>query len=98
MSRFFSTTARAFLSFVWKGTEPHSQYEVTARTQILKNTKLDGVDTVEIAGQPHTSRNDPKVHVSGQIFKNGKRVTSLHVYEDGTVGYSKEIFNESQEE
>lgn len=50
------------------------------------------------SGQPHTSRNDPKVHVSGQIFKNGKRVTSLHVYEDGTVGYSKEIFNESQEE
>lgn len=49
MSRFFSSTARSFLSFSWKGTEPVSKYEKLIKEGISKDPKLAKADVVEIA-------------------------------------------------
>jgi hypothetical protein len=49
MSRYFSSTARALLNFVWKGTEPVSYYESMIKDKLAKNPKLVGADRIEIA-------------------------------------------------
>jgi hypothetical protein len=54
--------------------------------------------SLQISGEPHTSASDPKTRVSGQVFKDGKRLTSIHAYEDGVVQYSKLDINDAQEE
>ncbi|KAK2795258.1 hypothetical protein FQN52_006188 [Onygenales sp. PD_12] len=98
ISRKFSSTARALLQFIWKGTEPIPKYEDTVISKVKKNTKLTGADRIEIAGGEHDSVADPKLRVSGQVFEGNRRLTSIHAYHDGTVVYSKEVFNKSQEE
>ncbi|KAF1820043.1 uncharacterized protein K489DRAFT_412070 [Dissoconium aciculare CBS 342.82] len=96
MSRYFSTTAQAFLKFIWKGTEPVTKYEDLIKSKLSDNSKLALADTVEIAGQPHVSSKDPKLRVSGQVYKGNVRLTSVHAYDDGTVEYSKQSYNEAQ--
>ncbi|KXS93468.1 hypothetical protein AC578_9219 [Pseudocercospora eumusae] len=98
MSRSFSSTARAILNFIWKGTEPVAQYEDLIKKKLSHNTRLAGADTVEIAGRPHTSSKDAKLRVSGQIFKDNARMTSIHAYDDGTVEYSKQSYNDAQKD
>ncbi|KAH6952599.1 hypothetical protein DER45DRAFT_573675 [Fusarium avenaceum] len=98
MSRYFSTTARALLDFIWKGSEPVESFETMIRGKISRNSRLAEADKVEIAGQPHTSRKDPGFRVSGQIYKGNKRLTSVHAYEDGRIVFSKDDYNASQEE
>jgi hypothetical protein len=48
-------------------------------------------------GQAHTSHEDSKLRVSGQIFRAQARLTSVHAYADGEVEYSKQSFNDAQE-
>jgi hypothetical protein len=47
--RNFSTTARALLEFIWKGTGSNSQYEDRIKAKLAKNPKLVDADKVEIA-------------------------------------------------
>ncbi|KAJ5248623.1 hypothetical protein N7468_000074 [Penicillium chermesinum] len=96
--RNFSTTARALLEFIWKGTTSNPQYEARIKAKLAKNRKLADADKVEIAGDEHTSPEDPKARVSGQVFKNNRRLTSLHAYHDGTIIYSKDSINKAQED
>lgn len=49
------------------------------------------------SGEPHTSDKDKELRASGQIFQGQSRLTSVHVYENGTVEYSKASFNGAQE-
>jgi hypothetical protein len=49
MRRGISTTARALLQFIWKGTSPDPEYENMLKGKIAKNSKLIGADKVEIA-------------------------------------------------
>ncbi|KAF5963454.1 protein kinase [Fusarium bulbicola] len=98
MSRYFSTTARALLRFIWRGSEPVDSFENLIKDKVSRNPRLADADTVEIAGQPHTSRRDQGFRVSGQIYKGDKRLTSIHAYEDGRVVYSKDDYNNSQDE
>jgi hypothetical protein len=49
MRRGFSTAARAFLQFIWKGTSPDPEYENMLKEKISKNSKLAGADKIEIA-------------------------------------------------
>lgn len=85
------------LRFIWKGTEPVERYEDMIRDKMSKNSKLAGADVVEISGQPHISPAVSKLRVSGKIFQEATRLTSVHAYDDGTVKFSKESYNESQE-
>ena len=120
--RNFSTTARALLQFIWKGTGSKPQYEDRIKAKLAKNPKLADADRVEIAyvtayvfrrvsrcyrirrilmnisGDEHTSPADPKPRVSGQVFKDNRRLTSLHAYHDGTIIYSKDSINKVQGE
>lgn len=112
MARAFSTTARALLRFLWKGTDPVPKYESMIENSISQNPKLVEVDKIEIEyevkcslsrrvangcrGREHKSRADPVDRVSGKLFKGETRVTSVHAYHDGRVVYSKEEFNEAQ--
>ncbi|KAM5467387.1 hypothetical protein MauCBS54593_005355 [Microsporum audouinii] len=95
-ARAFSSSARALLEFVWKGTKSIPEYEENLRTQVRKNSKLVGADRIEIAGGEHDSDADPKLRVSGQIFEGNRRLTSVHAYKDGTIVFSKDVFNKSQ--
>lgn len=47
--RNFSTTARALLQFIWKGTGSNSQYEERITAKLAKNSKLVDADKVELA-------------------------------------------------
>lgn len=47
--RFFSSTARALLDFIWRGTEPVTEYEDLIKRTLSKNRKLADADRVEIA-------------------------------------------------
>ena len=47
--RNFSTTARALLEFIWKGTGSDAQYEARIKAKLAKNPKLVDADCVEIA-------------------------------------------------
>lgn len=49
------------------------------------------------SGQPHTSKKDEKMRASGQIFQDQSRLTSVYVYVDGTVEYSRKSVNDAQE-
>lgn len=49
------------------------------------------------SGDPHTSDKDKELRASGQIFQGDTRLTSVHVYANGTVEYSKASFNKAQE-
>ncbi|KAF4458959.1 hypothetical protein FALBO_14294 [Fusarium albosuccineum] len=97
MSRYFTTAARSLLRFIWKGSEPVESFEQLIQDKMSRNSRLTEADTVEIAGQPHSSRKDPAFRVSGQVFKGSKRLTSVHAYDDGRIVYSKEDYNRSQE-
>lgn len=48
MARAFSTTARALLRFLWKGTDPVPKYESMLEDAVSKNPKLEEVDKIEI--------------------------------------------------
>ncbi|KAL2686844.1 hypothetical protein Neosp_004386 [[Neocosmospora] mangrovei] len=98
MSRYFSTTARALLRFIWKGSEPVESFEELISSKVSKNSKLAEADTVEISGQPHDSYKDAGFRVSGQVYRGNKRLTSIHAYEDGRVVYSKDAYNAAQQE
>jgi hypothetical protein len=49
MSRYFSSTARALLKIIWKGTEEIPEYNSTIHRYVTNNTKLKGADTVTVA-------------------------------------------------
>lgn len=53
---------------------------------------------MNLSGDEHTSLTDPKPRVSGQVFKDNRRLTSLHAYHDGTIIYSKDSINKAQED
>ncbi|PYI03623.1 hypothetical protein BO78DRAFT_463183 [Aspergillus sclerotiicarbonarius CBS 121057] len=95
--RAFSSATRALIEFIWEGTKSHPKYEDLLKEKIKKNQKLSGVDKVKFAGDPHTSDKDKELRASGQIFQGQARLTSVHVYANGTVEYSKTSFNSAQE-
>ncbi|EER37135.1 conserved hypothetical protein [Histoplasma capsulatum var. duboisii H88] len=92
--------SKDFVKFVLEGTIAHPNYEDFVEDKRKKNKKLAGADEVKFAGAPHhTSDQDPKMRASGQVFRGTtSRLTSVHVYEDGTVVYSKESVNDAQED
>lgn len=53
---------------------------------------------MNLSGIEHTSPTDPNRHVSGRIFKMGRRLVSFHAYLNGRVVFSKASFNLAQEE
>jgi hypothetical protein len=59
MSRYFSSSARAFLNFIWKGTDPVGKYEDLLKEKLAKNPKLAQADTIEIAQVSPNSTRDP---------------------------------------
>ncbi|KGO64959.1 hypothetical protein PITC_041780 [Penicillium italicum] len=95
--RAFSSAARAFLEIIWEGTQSHREYEDLLKEKMKKNRKLSGADKVKFAGEPHTSDKDKELRASGQIFQGQSRLTSVHVYANGTVEYSKASYNGAQE-
>ena len=48
------------------------------------------------SGAAHTSRSDPQLHVSGQVFGPAGRITSVHAYDDGKLVYSQKKYNDAQ--
>lgn len=49
MSRYFSSTARTLLRFIWRGSDPVTKYEDMIKEKMSKNPKLAHADTVDIA-------------------------------------------------
>ncbi|KAK5069150.1 hypothetical protein LTR64_008697 [Lithohypha guttulata] len=93
MSRQFSSAARALITFLWDGTSKDTAWETAARQCIENNTKLPTIEVAKVKGEPHKSK-DPKEHVSMVLYDNNDvRVTSVHVYKDGTGKFSKGKFN-----
>jgi hypothetical protein len=45
-------------------------------------------------GDIHTSERDPKLRATMILKKDTKRVTTAHVYNDGTVSFSNMKYNE----
>ncbi|KAL2215057.1 hypothetical protein M432DRAFT_627702 [Thermoascus aurantiacus ATCC 26904] len=98
MRRAFSTAPRTLLQFIWKGTPPAPEFEDMLKDKVSRNKKLaKKADRIEIAGKAHTSSRDQRLRVTGQIFRGKTCLTSVHVYADGTVKYSKPSYNNSQE-
>ncbi|MCJ1422388.1 hypothetical protein MMC29_000268 [Sticta canariensis] len=93
MSRAFSTSAKAFLKFVWDGKGKESKWEEAGRKVIENSSKLPKIETAKVKGKPHSSA-DPKEHVS-MVLYDGKndRITSVHVYGDGAGKFSKQKYN-----
>ncbi|PKY00271.1 hypothetical protein P168DRAFT_322329 [Aspergillus campestris IBT 28561] len=97
MSRAFSTAARALKSLYW------SDRGTTMNVAWVKNYAEDAVDLVPqlvdkvdsgtVQGDPHTTdRNNDPLHGSITLKKGDSRVTSAHVYPDGTVVFSKAAY------
>lgn len=64
-------------------------YRLPQRSPITKTDKL------RTRGDPHaTPKNDDPLHASITLSKEGSRVTSAHVYPDGTVIFSKAIYGQ----
>ncbi|KAE8151542.1 hypothetical protein BDV25DRAFT_138777 [Aspergillus avenaceus] len=97
MRRGLSSVARTFLQYIWKGTNSYPEYEQMLDKKVKQNSRLSKANKVEFAGDPHTSEKDEKKRASGQIFQDQMRLTSVHVYIDGTVEYSKKSYNDAQE-
>ncbi|KAH1487060.1 hypothetical protein KXV92_005847 [Aspergillus fumigatus] len=54
---------------------------------------FDKVDSATVQGDPHpTPRNNGPLHASITLAKGDSRVTSAHVYPDGTVVFSKAMY------
>ena len=49
------------------------------------------------SGGEHSSSKDKAYRVSGQIYKGGTRLTSVHVYADKVVVFSKDDYNDAQQ-
>ncbi|GAB7356017.1 hypothetical protein MBLNU459_g6638t1 [Dothideomycetes sp. NU459] len=99
MSRLFSTSRRLAKALKWKLNGTTAQIDwvkriVEAAVEALPELK-DRVDSAMINGNPHPTGNDP-LHASGVIgvrsMKGKNRVTSFHVYPDGTVKFSNKKF------
>ncbi|PLN77918.1 hypothetical protein BDW42DRAFT_187745 [Aspergillus taichungensis] len=100
MSRAFSTAAQKLKSLSWsnRGTTQdvawvkHFFYAETAVDFVPQ--LLDKVDSETRAGgdlHPTLKNNDP-LHGSVTLTKGDSRVTSAHVYPDGTVVFSKATY------
>ncbi|KAK3049164.1 hypothetical protein LTR09_009583 [Extremus antarcticus] len=104
--RRFATSARAFLKIVWDGMKKgpfwgeQTEDSDRGQRQACRNPEGEGECSLESGvwtnmtrrGKPHTS-SDPKEHIAASLYKDDKRVTSVHVYADGTAEYSKEKYN-----
>ncbi|KAI4284466.1 MAG: hypothetical protein L6R35_004905 [Caloplaca aegaea] len=93
MSRAFSTAAKALLKFVWDGMVKEVKWEDATRNFIENSPKIPHIETAKVKGKPHTST-DPLEHVSMVLYdEKNVRITSAHVYEDGTGKFSKHKYN-----
>ncbi|KAJ5533393.1 hypothetical protein N7494_009945, partial [Penicillium frequentans] len=97
MSRAFSTAAQKLKSLSWsnKGTTQDVAWvkEYAEKAVDLVPQLLDKVDSGTVQGDPHpTPRNDDPLHGSITLKKGESRVTSAHVYPDGTVVFSKSLY------
>ncbi|KAK2809232.1 hypothetical protein FQN50_004068 [Emmonsiellopsis sp. PD_5] len=97
MSRAFSTAARVLKSLTWndKGTtkdiawvKHYAENAVDLIPQLREE-----VDSGTVQGDPHpTPKNNDPSHGSITLGKGDTRITSAHVYPDGTVVFSKTKF------
>ncbi|RHZ60747.1 uncharacterized protein CDV56_108551 [Aspergillus thermomutatus] len=101
MSRAFSTTAQQLKKLKWRlnGTTVDVAWaQRTAEKAVDKAPGLAGkVDSGVVQGNPHpTDKTGDPYHASITLGINdvqGKdRVTSAHVYPDGSVTFSKEVY------
>ncbi|KAK4862965.1 hypothetical protein LT330_010709 [Penicillium expansum] len=99
MSRAFSTASRQLKKLGWflNGTtqdvswaQGYAESAIDAVPQLL-----DKIDTGTIQGNPHpTLKNNDPLHASIILQKGPIRVTSAHVYPDGTVVFSKAVYGQ----
>ncbi|KAJ9218537.1 hypothetical protein DTO207G8_9111 [Paecilomyces variotii] len=99
MSRAFSTAAQALKSLSWtnKGTTKDVSWAKSyAENAVdLIPQLLDKVDSGTVQGDPHpTPRNNDPLHASITLARGDSRVTSAHVYPDGTVVFSKAMYGQ----
>ncbi|KAG9242069.1 hypothetical protein BJ878DRAFT_387096, partial [Calycina marina] len=98
MSRMFSTTVRATKALKWEligTTEPVDWAKRIMERVVDQVPKLaenaDQCSNSILSGNPHPTGEDP-YHVSGVIgtknLKGKNRLTSFHIYPDGTVTFS----------
>ncbi|KAJ5916722.1 hypothetical protein N7504_000737 [Penicillium tannophilum] len=97
MSRAFSTVAQKLKSLSWssKGTTQDVAWvkHYAENAVDLVPQLLDKVDSGTVQGDPHpTPRNNDPLHGSITFGKGTSRVTSAHVYPDGTVVFSKAVY------
>lgn len=85
MRRAFSSTARALYQFIWKGTQPNTEYEALVTEGLKRNPELDGADRVEIEFVPFlgtltpafyslSSRGDPHISPKDQVMRVSGKV------------------------
>jgi len=64
-----------------------------SRTFLITFKTTRSEDQSMASGKPHKSK-DPREHVSMAFYdKNDKRLTSVHVYNDGTGKFSKDKYS-----
>ncbi|KAL4806927.1 hypothetical protein BDV18DRAFT_160090 [Aspergillus unguis] len=97
MSRAFSTAAQKLKSLSWSNrgtTQDVAWVKHYAENAVdLVPQLLDKVDSGTVQGDPHpTLKNNDPLHGSITLGNGESRVTSAHVYPDGTVVFSKATY------